>query len=66
MWGRKLHGLVGVVVTFTLLFWAGFMWYGGGYMGEDVYEMKDAKFSMCDYVCGRWSDMAVNVKRKSK
>jgi hypothetical protein len=54
------------MVTFTLLFWAGFMWYGGGYMGEDVYEMKDAKFSMCDYVCGRWSDMAVNVKRKSK
>ena len=38
----------------------------GGYMGEDVYEVKDAKFSMCDYVCGRWSDMAVNVKRTSK
>jgi hypothetical protein len=30
------------MVTFTLLFWVGFMWYGGGCMGEDVQEMQDA------------------------
>ena len=32
-------GVGGAMVTFTLLFWVGFMWDGGEYIGEDVPEM---------------------------